>query len=354
MNSRCSVPIRQADPSPVRPFASLPHDIAGDARLTPTDLAVLLALLFWARSRAFCWPSDASIGARIGRSEATVQRRLKALEGFNLIRREKSDRNRTGRIIVLCWREEAPPPMRAASVTHEGRREKRIVGEAKNSEPKTPERHESDRLEPPSPIPLKPETFPDRLGCSVRASEAPDLESIGPVAGNASESVLGPLSESKPPGPVRRDPTGGRKPLATTRKGLPKLELTELARLAPSDPILAAELAKRTAPRPEPPREAPRSTPELIQRLREAPHYPPMLAHALTVEWNDQGSYAGFLRIAHECWQGSIDPETLEDAYRQGCKGRNPGAVFWTVIKCSRRGKEGRILRRIRPETLSS
>src|SRR5512135_2077461 len=33
------------------PFAALPHDIAADRRLTPTDLRVLAALLFYACSK---------------------------------------------------------------------------------------------------------------------------------------------------------------------------------------------------------------------------------------------------------------------------------------------------------------
>src|SRR5512135_1472619 len=40
------------------PFAALPHDIAADPRLTPTDLRVLATLLFFARADFSCWPSD--------------------------------------------------------------------------------------------------------------------------------------------------------------------------------------------------------------------------------------------------------------------------------------------------------
>jgi DNA-binding Lrp family transcriptional regulator len=98
----CTAP---ASPSKSKvPFAAIPHEIAGDPRLTPTDKALLLALTFWARSKDHCWPSDASIGLRIGRSEATVQRRLKQLETLGLIRRQRAS-NRTGRLIYLTWRE---------------------------------------------------------------------------------------------------------------------------------------------------------------------------------------------------------------------------------------------------------
>jgi hypothetical protein len=87
-----------------RPFAALPHDIAGDPRLSPTDVRVLLALTFWARGKASCWPSDRSIGTRIGRSPGTVQRSLRRLEGLGLIERRKTSDNATGRLLVLRWR----------------------------------------------------------------------------------------------------------------------------------------------------------------------------------------------------------------------------------------------------------
>lgn len=36
------------------PFAQLPHHIAADPRLTPVDVRVVAALLFWARDKASC------------------------------------------------------------------------------------------------------------------------------------------------------------------------------------------------------------------------------------------------------------------------------------------------------------
>src|SRR3954467_13582145 len=94
----------------VVPFAALPHDIAADPRLTPTDVRVLLALLFWARSSPTCWPSDPSIGSRIGRSVGTLPRSPRRLVDLAPIGRRPDD-NPTGRLIVLLWRRRATPSL---------------------------------------------------------------------------------------------------------------------------------------------------------------------------------------------------------------------------------------------------
>jgi Helix-turn-helix domain len=97
-----SAPARRAAGAP-RPYGALPHDLSTDPRLSPTDVRVAAALLYWARSRADCWPSDRSISTRVGRSPGTVQRSLRSLEDAGWIAREKSADNQTGRLIWLLW-----------------------------------------------------------------------------------------------------------------------------------------------------------------------------------------------------------------------------------------------------------
>lgn len=95
------------------PFAALPHDLVADPRLTPVDKCVVAALLYWARDKSTCWPSDAAIGRRISRHVVSVQRSFRRIEKIGLIARtriEPSDGNRTGRIITLLWRKETAPP----------------------------------------------------------------------------------------------------------------------------------------------------------------------------------------------------------------------------------------------------
>ena len=95
-------------------FAALPHDIAADPRLSPTDLRVLAALLYYARQDPSCYPSDASIAARVHRHPGTVRRCLKRLEGLGYIRREFTRANPTGRLIHLtCKEPDWPRPVPA-------------------------------------------------------------------------------------------------------------------------------------------------------------------------------------------------------------------------------------------------
>ena len=101
------------------PFAAIPHDIAADPRLSPTDLRVLAALFYFARADASCWPCDNSIAARVHRHPGTVRRSLRRLEDLGYIRREPSRENPTGRLIHLTCREpdwerprQAPVPVR--------------------------------------------------------------------------------------------------------------------------------------------------------------------------------------------------------------------------------------------------
>src|SRR4051794_26017380 len=96
-----------------RPFAKLPHDLAGDPRLLPIDVRLLLALVYFARDKPTCWPSDRTLGERIGRARATVQRRLRHLEKLGLLVREKTDQNPTGRLLCLAWLVREAPPVSA-------------------------------------------------------------------------------------------------------------------------------------------------------------------------------------------------------------------------------------------------
>src|SRR3954451_21091902 len=105
-------PKRRADEPKPLPFVSLPSRIADDPTIPPLDKAILLVLAghAWA-GKDTCWPSNATIAAKVGRSPGHIKRRLAGLQGRGLIAREPSGENRTGRVFRLLWR--ATPVMPA-------------------------------------------------------------------------------------------------------------------------------------------------------------------------------------------------------------------------------------------------
>ena len=133
------------------PFAIIPHDVAADPRLSPTDLRVLAALLYYARQDPSCYPSDASLAARVHRHPGTVRRCLKRLEDLGYIRREfvqATPANPTGRTIYLVFTDPDWPRPAEGRGTRDEEREER--GEWQPPERRctpTPERRCSD---PPS------------------------------------------------------------------------------------------------------------------------------------------------------------------------------------------------------------
>jgi Helix-turn-helix domain len=97
--------------SPV-PFSGLPSWIADDPNISPTDKVILLTLAGHAwGGKDVCWPSNATIAAKVGRTAGHVKRRLLVLEELGLIHREPSSMNRTRRQFRLLWRDPPAAPM---------------------------------------------------------------------------------------------------------------------------------------------------------------------------------------------------------------------------------------------------
>ena len=88
-------------------YGRMPHGIASDKRLSPTDRIVVMGLLHWAwHPSDRCTVSDWRLANYVGVSEATIRRSLATLERVGLIRREEapySRENMTGRTLVLVW-----------------------------------------------------------------------------------------------------------------------------------------------------------------------------------------------------------------------------------------------------------
>ena len=159
------------------PFAAIPHDIAADPRLSPTDLRVLAALFYFARADASCWPCDNSIAARVHRHPGTVRRSLRRLEDLGYIRRQLSWENPTGRLIHLTCREpdwerprQAPVPVRrrtgGSSAGARGGRAPAhaegdvIVERLRTEEFALPERSRPDPAPAPVDLPTPPAAVP--------------------------------------------------------------------------------------------------------------------------------------------------------------------------------------------------
>jgi hypothetical protein len=104
---------------------------------------------------------------------------------------------------------------------------------------------------------------------------------------------------------------------------------------------LVADLQRRTElwVRVEPVVQPPVDPVELIRELPDSPHE---WAQHAAEDWArdfggqmDRSLWTQFCRIAQGIQCGLIDPEAVADAYRQamGLAAKNPGAVFWTVLK---------------------
>src|SRR5512135_3322051 len=191
------------------PFAAIPHDIAAGPRLTPTDLRVLAALLYFARQDASCWPCDHSIAARVHRHPGTVRRALRRLEDLGYIRRAPTWENPTGRLIHLTCKESdwprpapAPTPVRrrvgGSSVGARGGRAPAradrdvIVGRIQDQEPGKGETSERSRPEIPS-TPAIPREQP----VVVAALTAEVLPPTPPAPAPQPESEPAPLPDCR-------------------------------------------------------------------------------------------------------------------------------------------------------------
>src|SRR5512135_2587472 len=175
------------------PFAALPHDIAADPRLSPTDLRVLAALFYFARADPSCWPSDEAIAARVHRHPGTVRRALRRLEGLGYLRREVTRENPTGRLIHLtCKEPDWPRPVPAPTSVR-----RRVGGSSAGARGgRAPALADGDV------IVRRKQEEESRGGCELSERSRPEPPPT-PAAPSAQPVVVStPSSEALPPAPA--------------------------------------------------------------------------------------------------------------------------------------------------------
>jgi DNA-binding Lrp family transcriptional regulator len=153
------------------PFAALPHFVVEHPDLSSTAKTVCAALLFWARGKAVCWPSDKTIAARVKKHPGTVQRALASLERAGVISRERASSRPDWRVIRLRWRSDVGAP--ALNEGKSVRKEKHVTVTANANDslsPRTEDAPEGSREPSVSPkavvtVRERPQPLPPPLPC---------------------------------------------------------------------------------------------------------------------------------------------------------------------------------------------
>jgi len=148
-----------------------------------------------------------------------------------------------------------------------------------------------------------------------------DLGAIGTSRASFSQPPRAP--RAAPPGPSATPPPAAAAPRSGARRPGLGLDLAELAQVvgATADPILAAELARRTAP-PAPPEPPPRTLPtaELLATLPGRHDLIMVVARRLSEETGDfqLASLRTFEKMAAAVAWRSVPASVLIDCWRQG------------------------------------
>ena len=274
------------------PFAALPHELRKDPRLKRNRTAIVLAaaLLEYAPGyKPYCYPTNARLCADLGCCETTIRTALTALQKAGWIRIDLGANQPNGRRIWLQWR----------------------VNAAAHPTPQQPDPRPTNPRQPATRQPTAPRpTFPGirqvldtpqsagpppRSAVSPPRPTVPAPQPVGPkeevviveegIEENreAAHSRPRAAAPTTAPQPARTLPfdlraigqpatlpaTPPRSPAAHGRRPRLGLTLEELAKVAGDDPILAAELARKTAP--PPPAEPPPATVPTAELLAALP-----------------------------------------------------------------------------------
>ena len=308
-------------------WAMVPHTLASDVRLTAVDIRVVLALLYFARSKDTCTSCDQSLGERAGGiSPGTVQRSLRRLESLGYIRRRAvppSDANRTGRVICLLWRTGGGdcvggnPTLDQRRATPRAQVSGGSVGAAVpvGQRCRTPRSRARDNEESGEVENRRVNVdVTDSVHSSTQTSMCADAQTAMPLV---TTTPMPPVSQGDHATLIDRSP----RPLSV-QPSMP------LAIQAPIPPAVQVDIPPVVYPPllEELQAVGPTTSPEQVRRL----------AARLCTALNDPGSLGGYIAVLAKVVAGTVSKACLIAAYKAGLgavdKVRKPGAIFqWTL-----------------------
>jgi len=87
------------------PFSALPHQLRRDLKGNQTAISLAAALLEYARTKPYCYPTTAHLADDLGVCQNTIRAALRALQASGWIRIVLGSNQPNGRRIFLCWLE---------------------------------------------------------------------------------------------------------------------------------------------------------------------------------------------------------------------------------------------------------
>jgi helix-turn-helix protein len=330
------------------PFSALPHELRKDPRLKGYQTAIVLAatLLEYARTKPYCYPSNARLADDMGCCISTIRNALTALRAAGWVRLELGSNQPNGRKIWLTWRCATVPP----NGESRGTRDENLAPNPslhkipllvpQVSDPIQPVGPPTQPAEPPTQ-PAEPPTQPTEPECRIVVVEAkeesPEEVRSTPPVQRSRAALPVPTAAPQPArtlpfdlGAIGKPPTSFSVPATTAptptpQRRRPRLGLTleELAKVAgeTADPILAAELARRTGPKapPEPP-PALVPTAELLTALPGRHDLIMVAARRLCEETGDYktASQRTFEKMAEAVATRAVPATVLINCWRQG------------------------------------
>ena len=326
------------------PFSALPHQLRRDLKGNPQAISLAAALLEYARTKAYCYPTTARLAADLGVCQNTVRAALRALQKAGWIRIVLGSNQPNGRTIWLTWLE-------PSASTHATKRDVSTCG------PAVPQ--VSDSLQPTAAVPqvsdpLQPTAAP------LQPAAAPLQPAAVPLQPSAAECRISGEEETKrnvvsptkipdapvPPAPLPRPALPPATPVLApmtppVASPTPAPAPAPITTLPISGPDVG--LSRTSGPMPTPGLEisvgtqAPTTVQPLLDELKAlGPGTTPgdvrRLAARLAAALQDPGSLGGYIAAIGKVVAGTLARDRLIAAYKAGLgsvgKAQRPGAIF--------------------------